>query len=411
MPLFWCALFLLAADTRPEWLQWGGPNRDFQLPAANLAAWPSDGPRRLWKRSLGDGYSSVVTDGRTLYTLFKRGTDTVVTALDAGTGKTVWESTFDAAIVSAKEKEEIDPVHGTAPASTPVIAGDRLFAITFMGRLVALDRNTGRTIWAQELWRKHGGTIVGYGYTNSPLLYKDNIILPVGGDGHAMMAFRQSDGEVAWKGGDSDNAMSSPVMIDVDGEQQVVTVMLKEVLAVSPDNGRVLWRFPHANKTETNVTSVVWCPGNIVLVSSAYDSGTRALHLERRGGRTTATELWFNKKVRVHHGNILCIGDYMYASSGDFGPAPVTALKISTGEIAWQDRGFSKANFLRVGDRVIVNDEDGKLGLVQLTPEGMKVLSQAQTPLSNPAWTPATLVGRTLYLRDRASIVAFDLGG
>jgi len=411
MSLLWCAFFLFASAPHSEWLQWGGPNRDFQLPASGIAAtWPVTGPRQLWKRSLGDGYSSVVTDGRALYTLFKRGTDTVVTALDATTGKTLWESAFDAAVVSEEEKKEIDPVHGTAPASTPVISGDRLFAITYMGRLVALDRHSGRTIWAQELWRKHGGTLVGYGYTNSPLLDNDLIILPVGGEGRAMMAFRQSDGAVAWKGGDSDNAMSSPVMIEVDGETQVVTVMLKEVLAVSPDSGKVLWRFPHANKTETNVTSIVWCPGNIALVSSAYDSGTRAIHLERKDGKTIPTELWFNKRMRVHHGNMLQIGDYVYASSGDFGPAPVTALKISTGDIVWQDRSFSKANFLRVGDRVIVNDEDGRIALVQLTPKGIKVLSQAQAPLSNPAWTPPTLAGKTLYLRDRAVIAAFDLG-
>ncbi|SRR5579871_227184 len=410
MSFFWCAFFLLASGPQSEWLQWGGPNRDFQLPAGNLKAeWPAAGPRQLWKRPLGDGYSSVVTDGRTLYTLFKRGSDTVITALDATTGKTIWESAFDSAIANSHEKEEIDPVHGTAPASTPVISGDRLFAVTFMGRLVALDRATGRTIWSQELWRKHGGTIVGYGYTNSPLLYKDLIVLPVGGEGHAMMAFHQSDGAVAWQGGTSDNAMSSPVMIDVEGEKQVVTVMLKEVLAVNPDSGKVLWRFPHANKTETNVTDIVWCPGNIVLVSSAYDSGTRAIHLDHKNGKTTPSELWFNKRMRVHHGNMMRIGEYVYASSGDFGPAPVTAVKISTGDIAWQNRSFAKANFLRVGGQVIVNDEEGKLALVELTPEGIKILSQTQAPLSNPAWTPPTLSGKTLFLRDRATLVAYDL--
>jgi outer membrane protein assembly factor BamB len=411
MPFLWCAFLLLASAPHSEWLQWGGPNRDFQLPASGIAStWPTAGPRQLWKRALGDGYSSVITDGRTLYTLFKRGTDTIVTALDAATGKTVWESAFDATIVSEEEKKEMDPVHGTAPASTPVISGDRLFAITYMGRLVALDRRTGRTIWSQELWRKLGGAIVEYGYTSSPLLYKDTIILPVGGEGQGMMAFRQSDGAVVWKGGHSDYALSSPMTIQVDGEPQVVTVMLKEVLAVSPDSGKVLWSFPHVNKTETNVTSIVWCPGNIVLVSSAYGAGMRAIHLEQKDGKTIPTELWYNQRMRVHHGNMLQIGDYVYASSGDFGPAPVTAVKISTGDMVWQNRSFAKANFLRVGDQVIVNDEDGRIALVQLTPEGIRILSQAQAPLSNPAWTPPTLAGKTLYLRDRAVIVAFDLG-
>src|ERR1035438_2289584 len=106
------------------------------------------------------------------------------------------------------------------------------------------------------------------------------------------------------------NAMSSPMMIQMDGEKQVVTVMTREVLAVNPDTGAVLWRFPHANKTDTNVTSIVWCPGNIVLVSSAYDSATRAIYLEHRDGKTIPKELWFNKRLRVHHGDMLRIGDY-----------------------------------------------------------------------------------------------------
>jgi outer membrane protein assembly factor BamB len=401
--------FFVAADPRIEWLQWGGPTRDFQVPDRALASlWPAGGPRQIWKRKIGDGYSSIVTDGRTAYTLYKRGTDTIVLAMNAATGETVWEKVFDAA-PAKDEVKEIDPVHGTAPASTPLIIADRLFAVTFMGRLVALDRNTGAVLWSQELWRKHGGTIVGYGYTNSPLAYKDTIIVPVGGAGHAMMAFRQLDGTPVWQKGDSDNAMSSPMLIQVDGEAQVVVVMLKEVLAVRPDSGDVLWRFPHANKTETNVTSPVWCGGNILLVSSAYDSGTRALRLKHEAGKTVATELWFNKRARVHHGNMLPIGDYVYASSGDFGPAPLTALNIATGEIAWQERGFAKANFVRVNGNVIVLDEDGKLAMVKLTPGGLKVLAESATELSNPAWTPPTLSGTTLFLRDRATAIALDL--
>lgn len=346
-----------------------------------------------------------MTDGQTVYTLFKRRTDSVIVALEKTTGKTLWEKAFDAAAV----KEEMDPAHGGAPAATPLIVGDRLFAITYMGRLVALNRTTGDLIWSQELWRKLNGSLVEYGYSNSPMAYKDTIILPVGGEGHAMMAFRQKDGAVVWQNETSANAMSSPILIDVDGQPQVVTVMLKEVLAVNPDTGKLLWRHPHANKTDTNVSTPVWCPGNILLVSSAYDSGTRAIHLKREHGKTTATELWFNKRVRVHHGNLLPLGEYFYASSGDFGPAPLTAVKIATGEIAWQQRGFAKANFVHADGKVILLDEDGKLALVQLTQEGLKVMAQSEQ-LTNPAWTPPTLSGSTLLIRDRSSIEALDLG-
>jgi hypothetical protein len=96
-------------------------------------------------------------------------------------------------------------------------------------------------------------------------------------------------------------------------------------------------------------------------------------------------------------------------SSGDFGPAFLTAVDIKTGKIAWQDRSFSRAQLLYADGKLIVLDEDGTLGLATVTPQGLKVLSRAEV-LSNVAWTPPTLAGTTLYVRDRKNIAAFNLG-
>jgi hypothetical protein len=401
-------LLVLAADPVNVWPQWGGPARDFQLPAANVSAWTARGPKQLWKRELGDGYASFVTDGKIVYTTFKRGTETVIIALDGATGATQWERAYSET-PNEKEKPEMDPVHGTAPSSTPLLIGDRLYAVTFLGKLVAMNRAKGEEVWSHQLWREFGGTIVGYGYTNSPIAYKDTIILPVGGKGTALMAFRQSDGAVVWKGGDSDNAMASPVLIDVGGQKQVVTVMLKEVIGTNPDTGELLWRFPFANKTETNVSSAIWC-GDLLLISAAYDSGTRALRLRRDGARTIVEDAWFNPRVRVHHTNLMHIGDTVYASSGDFGPAPMTAFKLATGEVLWQSRAFAKANIVRAGDKFILLDEEGKLGIVELSPGGMHVLAEAQE-LTNPAWTAPALSGSRLFLRDRHTMLALEIAG
>src|SRR5262245_48210146 len=95
-----------AGAQSPGWPQWGGPNRDFKTTATGLAAtWPAGGPRELWSRPLGDGYSGIVVEGGTLYTMYRavkgaRGAQRaaltgagpgpeVVAALDTATGKTV----------------------------------------------------------------------------------------------------------------------------------------------------------------------------------------------------------------------------------------------------------------------------------------------------------------------------------
>jgi outer membrane protein assembly factor BamB len=98
----------------------------------------------------------------------------------------------------------------------------------------------------------------------------------------------------------------------------------------------------------------------------------------------------------------------VFGSSGDFGPAPLTAVDVRTGNIVWQDRSFPKANFVYADGKVILLDEDGVLALVSLSSQGMKVISKTNL-LTHLSWTPPTLAGTKLYVRDRKTIVALDL--
>jgi hypothetical protein len=113
--------------------------------------------------------------------------------------------------------------------------------------------------------------------------------------------------------------------------------------------------------------------------------------------------------MRVHIGTIIRIGDFIYGSSGDFGPAFLTALDARTGDVAWQDRQFSRVTFLHADGKLIILDEDGVLALAAVSGEGLRVLARAEI-LTSKAWTVPTLVGSTLYVRDRRTIAKLDLG-
>jgi hypothetical protein len=113
--------------------------------------------------------------------------------------------------------------------------------------------------------------------------------------------------------------------------------------------------------------------------------------------------------MRVHFGNVIRVGDYVYGSSGDFGPAPFTAVNVKTGKIAWRNRSFPRAASLYADGRFIILDEDGNLLLAAVSPDGLTVHSKVEM-LKNQSWTAPTLVGTRLYMRDRASIMAVDLG-
>jgi hypothetical protein len=113
--------------------------------------------------------------------------------------------------------------------------------------------------------------------------------------------------------------------------------------------------------------------------------------------------------MRVHHADAIGVGDYIYGSSGDFGPAFFMAMNMRTGEIAWRERGFKKATSVMGDGKFVLLDEDGKLGLAMCSPDGFKLLSSCE--ITKPySWAAPTLVKNKLYVRDRKQIMAFDVG-
>ena len=181
------------------------------------------------------------------------------------------------------------------------------------------------------------------------------------------------------------------------------------VQGMDPANGQVLWAYPHDPGNDLNCMTPLWGPDNVLFVSSAYQAGSRAIQLRQEGNVTHADELWFTSRVRFMFLSAVRVGDYVYGTTGDTGPAFLTALDIKTGKSMWQARGFGRASLLWADGKTIIMDEDGDLALAKLTPEGATILSQFRL-FETVSWTVPTLVGTTLYARDREKIVALDLG-
>ena len=394
-----------------NWPQWGGPNRNFMSDAKGLAtSWPAGGPKKLWSRTLGEGHSAISVDGTRLYTLYRplvpgsRAEEEVVAALDAATGNTLWEHKFPSSTAGANFRE------GAGPHSTPLVTADRVYAAGSRKQILALNKADGKVAWSHDLMQEYGAPGPDRGYACSPLLYDGMVIVSVGGPGQALAAFNAKSGALVWKAGDFDFSPASPIIIDVDGQKQLLYFAGNVVAGLDPANGRTLWTHPHKTDWGLNISTPVWSPSDrLLFVSSAYGTGSRVLELRQAGGKTAVAEKWFSNRMRVHIGTAIRIGSYVYASSGDFGPAFITAVDVNTGKIAWQDRGFARAQLLYADRKLVILDEDGNLGIATVTGEGLQVHAKAPV-LDNLAWTPPTLVGTKLYARDRKHIVALNLG-
>ena len=224
------------------------------------------------------------------------------------------------------------------------------------------------------------------------------------------MAFQQADGKVAWGKGDFGNVYSSPILINVGGLEQLAVLMDGAMLAVNPLNGDLQWQIPFKANYSIAVATPVWGPDNLLFVSSEYDAGAKVIALERNGLETKATEVWSNIRLRLHHGNAMRIGSAIYFTSGGKGSqAILSAVDVRSGKVLWQERSIAKATFVWADGKLITLDQDGNLMIAYPSPEGFKVAAKAAL-LTSLSWTPPVLVGTRLYIRDRRTMMAVDLG-
>ncbi|HEY7819161.1 MAG TPA: hypothetical protein VIG29_13135, partial [Vicinamibacteria bacterium] len=137
--------------------------------------------------------------------------------------------------------------------------------------------------------------------------------------------------------------------------------------------------------------------------------GSRAIQLTTAGGVTHAREKWFTNRVRFMFLSAVRVGDFVYGTSGDFGPAFFIAIDAESGEEIFRERTFARSQMVLAGSKLVILDEGGDLAIASVSPAGLEVHARTALMTEN-AWTPPTLVGTRLYVRDRKNVLAVELG-
>lgn len=400
-----------------QWPQWGGPNRNFTVETSGLAdEWPEGGPKRLWHRELGDGYSAIVYDDGVLYTMYRKGRtspEEFTIALNAKSGETMWEHANRAPLMSSDDSGW----GGQGPNSTPLVAQSRLYTVGSRSAVHCFAKETGEVIWKADLGDKLGIPMNRHvGYPCSPIVYKESIILPVYGEwpsGTApgsselsgkptLVALDLSSGEILWTTDGFVVRESSPILITFEGQEQLVCDTNGGIIGVDPGNGKVLWRYPQTG----SIVTPVWNGADLLFYTSGGDDAIGlVVKLTKEGGKTVPSELWVNRKIRIWQPTPVRIDDHLFGSTSEL----MLGVNMLTGKRTWAKRGFPMASCVYGDGKLIILDQDGQLTLATATPENLTVHSQCRIT-ERYSFTVPTLVGKTLYARDRKHIMALDLG-
>lgn len=402
------ALFLVGmtahAEEEPaDWTQWRGPERDAHVPGP---AWPdslsTDTLRRIWRVELAPGYGGpIVADDRVFVIATEEERDEVVQALDRETGQSLWTTRWPGAI----EVPMIGRGQGNWIKSTPAWDGEKLYVLGMEDVLVALNGKSGAIEWRIDFKEHFDTEQPEYGAPSSPLVYKDWVFIQAAG---RLIRLKRATGEVDWHGFFTGSAaelspFSSPIIATIAGREQLVAFFAKEMGAIDPDTGEILWRTP----VETALgaaypTPVVYNDG---IFLSLYGRKTHMFRVSKNeDGSFTCEPAWENK-AKGYMATPVVVDGHAYVQLTN---RRVICIDLETGEETWgANERFGLYWGMHANDgKILALDGDGMLRLLRANPEAMEILDTRKIS-DVQAWAPIAFSGNELYIRDIEGIAKY----
>ena len=396
-----------AADNK-NWPCFHGPKRDNLATETGLMqAWPQDGPKLLWIASgIGHGYSTVSIEDNRIFTAGMIEKQTYVIALDMS-GKQLWQKLNGQSWEAAEYQSWAVPYAGAR--GTPTVDSDTVYHLSELGRLTAFDVRTGDERWHINIMETFKAERPEYGYSESVLILgKSLICCPAGKEGY-IVALDKGTGRTLWTNTDIKDAVGncSVILARIDDHQQLITLSATRILSFDPNNGRLLWDYPFANKRGNNVADIIVSNG-LVYASTGYGKGSILLQPKRQADRKFSVKpIWISELLDNHHGGVLLVDGFLYGAGHE--ARGWFCLDFKTGAKRWQTHG--KGSLTYADGHLYCLDERRTMALVKVTPEKWDQVSSFRLPQGGKGlhWAHPVVCGGRLYVRHSGELYAYDI--
>ncbi len=396
------------------WYQWRGPRRDGVSDETGLLnSWPAEGPPLAWRsKGLGRGMSSLVLGDDAIYTMGNADGGTQLVCVSLTDGSPLW-------------KTEVGG--GGDPNCTPTLdpESNMVYALSHGGSLLAADAKTGKMIWQKNFERDFGGKMMsGWGYSESPLVDGDRLIVTPGSEKAILAAMDKKTGELIWatpapagtlgNAGQDGAGYASVVISNGGGIKQYIQLVGRGIVSVAADDGRPLWSYNRiANGTANIPTPIV--TGNLVFTSTGYgDGGTALLELAKQGRGVAMREVYYKpaNELQNHHGGMVLVGNYVYMGHGHNKGFP-TCIELKTGNSMWPKErgpGSDSAAIVCADGHLYFRYQDATMALIEVNPKEYKLKGSFRLATRNgESWPHPVVQGGKLYIRDQDELLVYDV--
>jgi len=419
---FFTVWFLIFAVVLPaaasDWPQFQGPNRDGASPETGLAReWPDDGPPVLWSIPLGEGYAGAsVRDGE-VYILDRiEDKQDVLRCLDLNSGKELWNCAYDAPGSTSHDGSR------TAPA----IDDNHVYTVGLLGHFYCIDRKTHKPVWHKSFQEDFGVKLPSWGFSQSPSLYKDLVIVAPQAPDAYVAAFNKSTGDLVWKTPAFGLlGYTPPVVTKLSGVDQVVMIGAcakggktpGQVAGLSVDDGSMLWAY-HGFQCFIPIPYPTTLPGDRLFITGGYRAGSAMIRVSQVDGKWAVSEIFKTDECGSQIHQPLFYQDHLYVNSNSNEREDGMMCLTLDGEIKWKTGGsFGATTFergpLMLADGMIItlDGKKGVLHLIEPSPEKFKQLDEAKIFSGKEIWAPMALSDGKLLVRNQEQMKCLNIKG
>ncbi len=414
--IFGLGILAASAATAPsEWGPFRGPNHNGTSEALPISNWKSASLKKVWSSETPTGFSSFAVAGGKAYTIVTGESDgntgEVLVCFDAVKGKELW--TKPLGVISKYDGGGNDGTPdnkgGDGPRSTPIVNEGKVYAIDANLHVYCLDAATGSPVWDHDVLKENAGVQIKWQNAASPVIDGNILMMCGGGAGEALIGFDKTTGKIVWKGEDDKMTHATPVIADIHGVHQCIFFTQKGLVAVTPADGKVLWRADFPFKVSTAASPVVY--EDVVYCSAGYGVGAGAFKINKSASGFESEQLWRRENECFNHWSTPVVKDgYLYGmfSFKQYGKGPLACVNIRTGEDIWKEDGFGPGQLILSGDKLIAVSDKGEVVIAEANPKKYVELKREDV-LDGKVWSYPVLAYNHIYARSTTEGVCLEI--
>lgn len=376
--------FLFMVDAQ-DWENFRGPKYDGKYVESGLNLdFGQSKPQRVWKVKVKTGFSSIVTSKGKVYTMGHSGGRDYVYCLDDKTGKEIWVQ---------KYKGELQPnLYEGGPNSTPTVHDGLLYTLGKHGQFYCWDANDGKEKWSVDISKKYGYKAPDWGFSSSPYISGEHVILNAGSGG---LALDRKTGVLAWKSSAGKASYASPVPYQFGSKNSILLFAANKLKCIDPYSGKQHWQLDWKTSYDINSADPVLY-GKDIFISSGYGKGASLVAVEAGNAKFS----WKNGVMRNHFSCSVVVGDYVYGVDGNTNDrnASLKCISLKVGKEVWSE-GLGFASVTMANDKLLILREKGQLLSVDASPKEYKENGRVQI-LGGKCWTSPIVSNGHLYARN-----------